>query len=155
MTARAVDVPPGPDRVRPLFSVGVCMQALRRILISVVMVTAVALAAVAQAPPSPAVVFENVRIFDGKSDRLSGASNVLVIGNVIKRISSAPIADPPGTTVQRIRGNGRTLMPGLIDNHWQTMMVRPTTDDLFSAEVRHMTLVAGAEATDTRHRRLH
>src|SRR5262245_12872391 len=149
MTARAVDVPPGPDRVRPLFSVGVCMQALRRILISVVMVTAVALAAVAQAPPSPAVVFENVRIFDGKSDRLSGASNVLVIGNVIKTISSAPIADPPGTTVQRIQGNGRTLMPGLIDNHWHTMMVRPTPDELFSGDVGHLNLVAGAEATAT------
>src|SRR5215831_12327040 len=97
-------------------TLGVCMQAVRRILISVVVITAVAaLAAVgrAQAPTSPAIVFENVRIFDGKSDRLSGSSNVLVIGNVIKTISSAPIADPPGTTVQRIRGNGHTLMPGL------------------------------------------
>src|SRR5262245_31742757 len=149
MTAGAVDVPPGPDRVRPLFSVGVCMQALRRILISVVMVTAVALAAVAQAPPSPAVVFENVRIFDGRSDRLSGSSNVLVIGNVIKTISSAPIADPPGTTVQRIRGNGRTLMPGLIDNHWHTMMVRPTAEELLMGDVGHMNLLAGAEATAT------
>src|SRR5215510_495330 len=149
MTARAVDVPPGPDRVRPLFSVGVCMQALRRILISVVMVTAVALAAVAQAPPSPAVVFENVRIFDGRSDRLSGSSNVLVIGNVIKTISSAPIADPPGTTVQRIRGNGRTLMPGLIDNHWHTMLVRPTPPELLMGDFGRTVLLAGAEATAT------
>ena len=125
------------------------MQALRRILIGVVMVTPVALAAVAQAPPSPAVVFENVRIFDGKSDRLSGSSNVLVVGNVIKTISSAPIADPPGTTVQRIRANGRTLMPGLIDNHWHTMMVRPTPDELLMGDIGHLNLVAGAEATAT------
>ncbi len=128
------------------------MQAVRRILINVVAVTAVAaLAAVAraQAPTSPAVVFENVRIFDGTSDRLSGSSNVLVIGNVIKTISSAPIADPPGTTVQRIRGNGRTLMPGLIDNHWHTMMVRPTPVELLMGDVGHLNLVAGAEATAT------
>src|SRR5215510_10816749 len=149
MTARAVDVPPGPDRVRPLFSVGVCMQALRRILISVVMVTAVALAAVAQAPPSPAVVFENVRIFDGRSGKLSGSSNVLVVGNVIKTISSAPIADPAGTTVHRIRGNGRTLMPGLIDNHWHTMMVRPTPAEFLGGDVTRIAIVAGAEATAT------
>src|SRR5215471_4718403 len=127
------------------------MQAVPRILISVVVVTAVALAAVAlaQGPTSPAVVFENVRIFDGKSDRLSGPSHVLVIGNVIKAISSTPIADPAGTTVQRIRGNGRTLMPGLIDNHWHTMMVRPTPAELLHGDVGHFNLVAGAEATAT------
>src|SRR5262245_9157164 len=121
---------PGLDRVRPPFRPGVFMQAARRILISVAVVIAVALAAVplAQSPTSSAVVFENVRIFDGKTDRLSGPSHVLVTGNVIKTISSTPIADPAGTTVQRIRGNGRTLMPGLIDNHWHAMMVRPTPD---------------------------
>jgi hypothetical protein len=35
---------------------------------------------------------ENVRIVDGTSDRLSAPSNVLVVGNLIKSISSAPIA---------------------------------------------------------------
>ena len=38
------------------------------------------------------VLFENVRIFDGKSATLSAPSNVLVKGNVIERISTAPIA---------------------------------------------------------------
>src|ERR1700754_2836987 len=38
------------------------------------------------------VLFENVRIFDGKSAALSAPSNVLVKGNVIERISTAPIA---------------------------------------------------------------
>src|SRR5215510_3825943 len=127
------------------------MQAARRILISVVVVTAVAMVAIAlaQGPTPPAVVFENVRIFDGKSDRLSGPSHVLVTGNVIKAITSTPIADPAGTTVLRIRGDGRTLMPGLIDNHWHTMMVRPTPAELFQGDVGHLNLVAGAEATAT------
>src|SRR5215510_4880439 len=127
------------------------MQAARRILISVVVVTAVAMVAIAlaQGPTPPAVVFENVRIFDGKSDRLSGPSHVLVTGNVIKAISSTPIADPAGTTVQRIPGNGRTLMPGLIDNHWHAMMVRPTPAEMFQGDVGYLNLVAGAEATAT------
>jgi imidazolonepropionase-like amidohydrolase len=72
--------------------------------------------------PPPAVVFENVRIFDGTSDHLSGPSNVLVVGNVITSISARPITAPAGTTVTRIQGGGRTLMPGLIDNHVHIFM---------------------------------
>lgn len=62
-----------------------------------------------------AVIFENVRIFDGTSDRLSTPSNVLVVGNVITTMSTAPIAAPSASSVTRIQGGGRTLMPGLID----------------------------------------
>ena len=48
-------------------------------------------AGMAQNPSPPdargaAIIFENVRIFDGTSDRLSSPSHVLVIGNVIKTI---------------------------------------------------------------------
>jgi imidazolonepropionase-like amidohydrolase len=127
------------------------MQAVTRILISAAVVTvgALALPVLAQGPTPTSVVFENVRIFDGTSDRLSGPSNVLVTGNVIKTISNAPIADPPGTTVQRIRGNGRTLMPGLIDNHWHAMMVRPTPNEFLLGDPGHINLLAGAEATAT------
>ena len=95
------------------------------------------------------VIFENVRIFNGTSGQLSGPSNVLVAGNVIKAISSAPIADPAGTTVLRIRGNGRTLMPGLIDMHWHTIMVRPTPAAVLANDTGYTNLVAGDEATDT------
>jgi imidazolonepropionase-like amidohydrolase len=80
---------------------------------------------------------------------LTGPSNVLVVGNVITSITSAPIADPPGTTVQRFRGEGRTLMPGLIDNHWHTMMVRPTPAQMLAGDYGYMYLMAGAEATAT------
>ncbi len=78
-------------------------------------VGAISPAVFAQGAASSGVLFENVRIFDGTVDRLSGPSNVLTVGNVIKTISGAPITDPPGVTVTRIRGGGRTLMPGLID----------------------------------------
>src|ERR1700738_2627401 len=40
---------------------------------------------------SAATLFQNVRIFDGKSAALSAPSNVLVKGNVIERISVDPI----------------------------------------------------------------
>jgi hypothetical protein len=46
-----------------------------------------------------AALFENVRIFDGRSNSPSAPSGVLVKGNIIERISSAPIAAEPGATV--------------------------------------------------------
>lgn len=61
-----------------------------------------------------ATLFANVRVFDGKSDGLTEVTNVLVEGELIKEIS--PVADA-APDVPRIDGNGRTLMPGLIDNH--------------------------------------
>jgi hypothetical protein len=70
-----------------------------------------------------ATLFENVRIFDGKGASLSAPSNVLIKGNIIERISTEPIAAESGVTV--IAGNGRTLMPGLIDAHWHAMLIRP------------------------------
>jgi imidazolonepropionase-like amidohydrolase len=134
------------------------MPAVRPILISAALAATAALfpvasaqgpAAAGQASTVTGVVFENVRVFDGLSGRLSGPSHVLVVGNVIKTISSTPLVDPAGTSVQRIQGNGRTLMPGLIDNHWHTMMVRPTPAQLLLGDVGHLNLVAGAEATAT------
>jgi imidazolonepropionase-like amidohydrolase len=40
-------------------------------------------------------------------------------------------------------------MPGLIDMHWHTMMVRPTPAALLAGDIGHLNLVAGAEATAT------
>jgi imidazolonepropionase-like amidohydrolase len=103
----------------------------------------------AQAPQPSPVLFNNVRIFDGKSASLQGASNVLVRGNRIERISVAPIAADAAASATVIDGGGRTLMPGLIDMHWHAMLVRPTPAQALSADLGYTTLVAGAEATDT------
>jgi imidazolonepropionase-like amidohydrolase len=102
----------------------------------------------AQDKPPGGVLFENVRVFNGTSNQLSGPTNVLVVGNIIKTISSTPIADPAGVTVRRIQGNGRTLMPGLIDMHWHTMNIRLTPAAAMVAEVGYANLIAGADATE-------
>src|SRR5262245_37449240 len=71
--------------------------------------------------PQSTVLFQNVRIFDGKSAALSALSNVLVRGHLIDKIStdSIPVDNTNVTTnVTIIDGRGRTLMPGLIDVHW-------------------------------------
>ena len=96
----------------------------------------------------PVTLFENVRIFDGKSATLSAPSNVLVRGNKIETISTQPIAVDRRADTRFIAGGGRTLMPGLIDNHWHAMLIRTTAAQAFG-DVGYNNLLAGDEATDT------
>jgi len=107
----------------------------------------------AEGEPSPSapqstVLFQNVRIFDGKSAALSALSNVLVRGNLIDKIStdSTPVDN---TNVTIIDGRGRTLMPGLIDVHWHAMLARPNPAMALASDVGYLNLLAGAEATAT------
>ena len=105
-------------------------------------------AAYAAEPPA-LTLFENVRVFDGKSERLEEGMNVLVRGNTIEKISKDPLSTDGTPSVQVIAGGGRTLMPGLIDAHWHAMLVRPTPAALLTDDVGYLNLVAGAEARDT------
>ena len=71
---------------------------------------ALSLAVPAHAAEPPALtLFENVRIFDGKSDTLSANVNVLVRGNTIEKISKDPIAIDAGSPATIIASGGRTL----------------------------------------------
>src|SRR6516164_1678803 len=86
----------------------------------------------------PVTLFSNVRIFDGKSDKLSAPSNVLVRGNIIEKISDKPIPTDRRADTTLIDGGGRTLMPGLIDMHWHAMLVRPTPTSALSSDVGYL-----------------
>lgn len=69
--------------------------------------------AVAQDEPRQ-VLFTNVNIFNGVDGELMENGSVLVEGNLIKTVSADAIDAPDAFTVD---GDGRTLMPGLIDMH--------------------------------------
>jgi imidazolonepropionase-like amidohydrolase len=94
-------------------------------------------------------LFENVRIFDGRSAVVSAPSNMLVKGGRIARISTATIVVDGTERATVIAGGGRVLMPGLMDAHWHTMLVRPTPTAAIMGDVGFTNLMAGAEATDT------
>lgn len=81
--------------------------------------------AFAQSAPQTATLYENVRVFNGTSEKLSAPTNVLVVGNTIKTISNKPLDMPAGAIVTRIAGDGRTLMPGLIDAHAHLYLAVP------------------------------
>jgi imidazolonepropionase-like amidohydrolase len=91
------------------------------------------------------VLFESVRIFDGRGAALSEPSNVLVRGNVIAEISTNSIE---AEGAERIAGNGRTLMPGLIDAHWHAMLIATTPAETMN-DIGFANLAAGDEATET------
>ncbi len=60
------------------------------------------------------ILFTNVNVFDGTSDKLAAGQNVLIEGNLIKEISPNLQV---GDGVKVIDGGGRTLIPGLIEAH--------------------------------------
>lgn len=100
----------------------------------------------AEAPPS--ILLENVRVFDGKSPRVSGPTNVLIVGPMIKSVSSTAIATTEPDVV-RIDGGGRVLMPGLIDAHWHSMFLATTPLVGLMSDVGYLNLLAAAQANAT------
>jgi imidazolonepropionase-like amidohydrolase len=71
------------------------------------------------------ILIKNVNIFDGKSERLLKKANLLIEGNLIKTISTSNI-DAEDALI--IEGNGKTLMPGLIDVHTHIAATRNPTE---------------------------
>ena len=123
------------------------MRCMHELLGAIVVIGTPAVAH-AQAAPT-ATLFEDVRVFDGATGRLSGPAYVLVVDNLIRTVSSAPIDQPESGTTLRIQGGGRTLMPGLIDNHWHTMLATLSPTALLESDMGYINLVAAAEAEAT------
>ena len=92
-------------------------------------------------------LFQNVRIFDGRSSALSAPSNVLVKGGTIERISVSPI--PVDANVRTIAAGGRVLMPGLIDAHWHAIMAATPQMVLMTADPNYLQLLAARQAEAT------
>lgn len=106
-------------------------------------------AAVARDSVPIVTLFENVRIFDGVGNQLSPPSNVLVRGNTIERISTDPIPVDRSARTRIIQGDGRTLMPGLIDAHWHAMLATVSVPELLTGDIGYINLRAGQEAEAT------
>ena len=86
---------------------------LQTVLLAAMLITT-ATPGVAEESPPPQVLFTNINVFDGVNESLIANASVLVEGNLIKTVSTSTIT-APGATV--IDGDGRTLMPGLIESH--------------------------------------
>jgi imidazolonepropionase-like amidohydrolase len=96
------------------------------------------------------VLFRNVRIFDGKSDRLTERMNLLVVGDKIDQVSKKPITPPKGATVIDAPP-ASVLMPGLIDAHVH-LMIPLTIAEMQKSDDSYITLRAADEAKKMLHR---
>ena len=123
------------------------MFVFRRLFLVAAVLLILCASAIAQ--PETTTLFQNVRVFDGKSGTVGAPSNVLIKGNIIARVSTADIAVDPKASPTIIAGAGRVLMPGLIEAHWHAMMVAPTFATALTADMGYINLVAGQEAEAT------
>lgn len=101
-----------------------------------------AISCFAQAPDGPATLFTNVNVFDSVNAKLLKNMSVLVGGERIASVQAGQINAPDGANV--IDGKGRTLIPGLIDNHVHIFMSASTRPELEAAK-DPATLHANAE----------
>lgn len=89
----------------------------------------------------------NVNVFDGKNEKLIEKANVLVEGNKIKTVSTEKIEAGDATVID---GGGRTLIPGLIDAHWHTMLHFWPISKMINSDFGLHSIAAALSARETR-----
>jgi imidazolonepropionase-like amidohydrolase len=90
------------------------------------------------------IVFSNFLLFDGKSRALKGGLRLLVEAGRIKALATDDFSPP--AQAQAIDCGGRTLMPGLIDAHWHTILAGLPISTLLTADIGYILLAAADEA---------
>ncbi len=101
----------------------------------------------AQSAPQTVTLFTNVRLFDGLSLTTTEGVSVLVIDGIIADVVQGQLSAPDGATV--IDGGGRTLMPGLIDAHWHTMLASLPISTMLTADAGDIHFAAASQAERT------
>jgi imidazolonepropionase-like amidohydrolase len=117
-------------------------NVLKSLLLSVAVTTANAGGHTGQPEAEPEVsrtLIRNVSVWDGTSDTLSPAQNVLVENNLIKAIGKDAGSNDDATTV--IDGAGRVLMPGIIDAHAHLALSVPP-DQLGNTDPGYMAAIS-------------
>ncbi|MCD4782869.1 MAG: amidohydrolase family protein [Candidatus Eremiobacteraeota bacterium] len=99
-----------------------------------------------EADTNKKTLFTNVNIFDGENENLIPNVNVLIEGNLIKKISTGAI---PAQGATMIDGGGRTLMPGLIDAHWHCMFNFWPISKVMTSDFGYHSIAAVKPAEDT------
>jgi imidazolonepropionase-like amidohydrolase len=97
------------------------------------------------------VLINNVQIFNGKDEKTI-TGNVLIVNNLISKISTSPIATDKSGNTKIIDGKGKFLMPGLIDAHMHMILAASTLSQMQNGEVGAAFIRAGVEAGNTLNR---
>jgi imidazolonepropionase-like amidohydrolase len=97
--------------------------------------------------PTNATLFTNARLFDGVELNTREGVSVLVADGMIADVVQGEITPPEGATV--IDAAGRTLMPGLIDGHWHSMMASLPMMAMLSIDAADIHFAAAGQAERT------
>jgi imidazolonepropionase-like amidohydrolase len=87
------------------------------------------------------ILISNVQIFNGRTEKLT-TGNILIEGDKIARISATPIATDKSAQTILIDGQGKFLMPGLIDAHTHIMMESLSMPALMVSDIGFITIAA-------------
>lgn len=87
------------------------------------------------------ILINNVNIFNGKDNKIV-KGNILIEGKLIKTISSSSIQLNENKNTQIIDGNGKYLMPGLIDAHSHIMFESIPQGKAMTSEYAYLALFA-------------
>jgi imidazolonepropionase-like amidohydrolase len=87
------------------------------------------------------ILINNALVFNGRDEKLT-TTNVLIEGNIIKKISAAPIATNKSGDTKIIDAQGRFLMPGLIDAHTHLMMESAPALELLTNDIEYASAYA-------------
>ncbi|TAH05091.1 MAG: amidohydrolase family protein [Sphingobacteriales bacterium] len=92
-----------------------------------------------------ALLINNVQIFNGKDEKTI-TGNVLIVNNLIQKISTTSIATDKTSNTKIIDGKGKFLMPGLIDVHMHMILASSTLTQMQTGEIGAAFIRAGQEA---------
>jgi imidazolonepropionase-like amidohydrolase len=100
-----------------------------------------------------AIIINDVGLFNGKDSSIQEHMNILIYDEVIQKISEKTIDKnevPEGYTLMpEIDGDGKVLMPGLIDAHWHFFMADIEDQEFCNADAGYLHTRAAVEATKT------
>jgi imidazolonepropionase-like amidohydrolase len=91
------------------------------------------------------ILINNVQIFNGKDEKTI-TGNVLIVNNLVTKISTSPIPINKSGETKIIDGKGKFLMPGLIDIHMHMILANSTLPQMQYGEVGAAYIRAGVEA---------
>lgn len=91
------------------------------------------------------ILINNVQIFNGVDEKII-TGNVLIVGNLVTKISTTPIPTNKSANTTIIDGKGKFLMPGLIDAHVHTMMESIPLQLAMVSDIGYVNLLAGKAA---------
>ncbi|HRW15719.1 MAG TPA: amidohydrolase family protein [Amaricoccus sp.] len=113
---------------------------------SLIVGSALSVPGFAQDDPGGPILITNVNVFDGINEELIENATVVIDGNLISEISTEDLA-VAGARV--IDGGGRTMIPGLIDAHWHTMLSFWPVGKVLSSDIVTLSFAAANEHEKT------